>query len=121
MTEGAQPSALSQARGVEWGGRKVEEGLPEGTAAVPKGTEPNMSALAGSVWDEDGIKASPGVAGVCQTERGRRVWGSWESLIADQDGRQRAQKLSGEMLQKQALVLATFCELQTMSCYVYRA
>lgn len=34
---------------VDGGGRKVEEGLPEGTAAVPKGTEPNMSALAGSV------------------------------------------------------------------------
>ena len=30
-------------------GEQVEEGLPEGTAAVPKGTEPNMSALAGSV------------------------------------------------------------------------
>lgn len=30
-----------------------------------KGTEPNMSVLAGSDWDEDGIKASPGVAGVC--------------------------------------------------------
>lgn len=47
------------------------KGLPEGTAAVPKGTEPNTSALAGSVWDEDGRKASPGVAGVCETERGR--------------------------------------------------
>lgn len=31
-----------------------------------KGTEPNMSVLAGSDWDEDGIKASPGVAGVCK-------------------------------------------------------
>lgn len=40
--------------------------LPEGTAAVLKGTEPNMSVLAGSDWDEDGIKASPGVAGVCR-------------------------------------------------------
>lgn len=40
--------------------------LPEGTAAVLKGTEPNMSVLAGSDWDEDGIKASPGVAGVCK-------------------------------------------------------
>lgn len=30
-----------------------------------KGTEPKMSVLAGSDWDEDGIKASPGVAGVC--------------------------------------------------------
>lgn len=52
-------------------GKQVEGSLPEGTAAVPKGTELNMSALAGSVCDEDGIKASPGVAGVCQTERGR--------------------------------------------------
>jgi len=25
-----------------------------------------MSVLAGSDWDEDGIKASPGVAGVCR-------------------------------------------------------
>lgn len=25
-----------------------------------------MSVLAGSDWDEDGIKASPGVAGVCK-------------------------------------------------------
>lgn len=40
--------------------------LPEGTAAVLKGTDPNMSVLAGSDWDEDGIKASPGVAGVCK-------------------------------------------------------
>lgn len=45
--------------------------LPEGTAAVPKDTEPNTSALPGSVWDDDGRKASPGVAGVCQTERGK--------------------------------------------------
>jgi hypothetical protein len=45
-------------------------GLPEGTAAVPKDIEPNTSALPGSVWDDDGRKASPGVAGVCQTERG---------------------------------------------------
>lgn len=36
-----------------------------------KGTEPNMSVLAGSDWDEDGIKASPGVAGVCR-ETGRK-------------------------------------------------
>lgn len=59
--------------GVEVNGREelAAEALPEGTAAVPKDTEPNMSALAGSVWDEDGIKASPGVAGVCGAERGR--------------------------------------------------
>lgn len=51
--------------------RKEREGLPEGTAAVPKDTEPNTSALPGSVCDDDGRKASPGVAGVCQTERGK--------------------------------------------------
>lgn len=45
-------------------------GLPEGTAAVPKDIEPNTSALPGSVWDDDGRKASPGVAGVCETEGG---------------------------------------------------
>lgn len=30
-------------------GKRAEDSLPEGTAAVPKGTELNMSALAGSV------------------------------------------------------------------------
>lgn len=71
--------------------RQMEEGLPEGTAAVPKGTEPNMSALAGSVWDEDGIKASPGVAGVCQDRERQRVHEAPRRWLI-KDGRQHVQE-----------------------------
>lgn len=53
---------IKDCKNLSWNNSTVV--LPEGTAAVLNGTEPNMSVLPGSDWDEDGIKASPGVAGV---------------------------------------------------------
>lgn len=108
-TAGSSQPFLSPGGGRPEEGKQVEGRLPEGTAAVPKGTELNMSALAGSVCDEDGIKASPGVAGVCQTERGRgrvRLLGDLAQHSSRMGG-SRCRKEGVGVLPKPAAVQAT--------------